>query len=162
VNTVCSLERRCRINLINDLELTQPHFIRCFKPNNVKAPQSFDSRKVLRQLRYAGMMEAIRIRKQGYGHREDHATFYHRFSIFKENPNTSIEKLVILLCKLVGASKNDVQIGHSKVFMKEDLATILDFIVLYRVKATARYLKRFGQRVTRRYATRVLTTWVTF
>ena len=81
---------------------------------------------------------------------------------FQRNPNTLIEKLVILQCELVGASKNDVQIGYSKVFMKEDLATILDFIVLHRVKAAARCLKRFRRRVIRRHATRVLTTWVKF
>ena len=36
---------------------------------------------MLRQLRYAGMMEAIRIRREGYSHREAHESFYNRFSI---------------------------------------------------------------------------------
>ncbi len=48
--------------LVSDLEKTAPHFIRCIKPNSKKEANSLDSGEVLRQLRYAGMMETIRIR----------------------------------------------------------------------------------------------------
>jgi myosin heavy subunit len=48
-------------SLMSDLEATQPHYIRCIKPNLNKAPSSLDAGEILRQLRYSGMMEAIRI-----------------------------------------------------------------------------------------------------
>lgn len=53
------------IGLVNNLYKTEPHFIRCVKPNQLKAPQMMDGVLTLRQLRYAGLFEAIRIRKSG-------------------------------------------------------------------------------------------------
>ena len=53
-------------SLVSDLEKTQPHYIRCIKPNLRKEANSFEAGEVLRQLRYAGMMETIRIRREGY------------------------------------------------------------------------------------------------
>ena len=37
---------------------------RCIKPNDVKSSEMFNKEKVLQQLRYTGVMEAIRIRKE--------------------------------------------------------------------------------------------------
>ena len=48
------------------LEKTNPHFVRCIKSNNHKAPCLFDEELVLRQLRYTGMVQTVRIRKAGY------------------------------------------------------------------------------------------------
>jgi len=67
--------------LMVELEGTTPHYIRCIKPNLVKKPNLMDSGEVLRQLRYAGMMETIRIRSEGYSLREDHEVFFERFKI---------------------------------------------------------------------------------
>lgn len=46
-----------------------PQFVRCIKPNELSTPQLFDRAKVLKQLRYAGVLETIRIRQQGFSHR---------------------------------------------------------------------------------------------
>jgi myosin heavy subunit len=44
------------------LTATAPHYVRCVKPNALKLPAVFDNDLVLNQLRYAGMMETIKIR----------------------------------------------------------------------------------------------------
>jgi hypothetical protein len=44
------------------LTATAPHYVRCLKPNALKRPAVFDNDLVLNQLRYAGMMETIKIR----------------------------------------------------------------------------------------------------
>ena len=54
------------IALMETLEKTNPHFVRCIKSNNHKAPCLFDEELVLRQLRYTGMVQTVRIRKAGY------------------------------------------------------------------------------------------------
>lgn len=88
-------------NLVSDLECTQPHYIRCIKPNLVKASNAFSSGEVLKQLRYSGMMEAIRIRREGYTLREDHSSFYNRFSVLLSQEDleggAGIEHLVKVL-----------------------------------------------------------------
>jgi myosin heavy subunit len=40
--------------LVTTLKNTEPHYVRCIKPNTTKAAHSFDSDMVAAQLRYAG------------------------------------------------------------------------------------------------------------
>ena len=64
---------------MHDLEVTKPHFILCFKPNNKKYPNSFESSEALRQSLYNSAIEDIMTRQQGYVIKEDHAVFYSYF-----------------------------------------------------------------------------------
>lgn len=41
-----------------------PHFIRCIRPNSKNVPGFFDQQKVLIQLRYTGVLETSKIRRQ--------------------------------------------------------------------------------------------------
>lgn len=43
--------------LVNVLQSSEPHFVRCIKPNSIKSSFTFDSDLVLRQLRYSGVLE---------------------------------------------------------------------------------------------------------
>ncbi len=62
------------------LKNTEPHYVRCIKPNTAKAPRNFDGDMVAAQLRYAGMMETIRIRQVGFPIRYLFEDFYKRCS----------------------------------------------------------------------------------
>lgn len=95
-------------SLVDDLEQTQPHYIRCIKPNPKKAPNALAAGEVLKQLRYSGMMEAIRIRREGYALRETHSSFYNRFSVLLTQEELGgdggIEHLVNVLSKRLNVS----------------------------------------------------------
>jgi hypothetical protein len=52
--------------LMKTLGECNPFFIRCVKPNELKAPLVFTRELCCRQLRYSGMLETIRIRRAGY------------------------------------------------------------------------------------------------
>jgi len=147
--------------LVTDLEKTAPHFIRCIKPNSKKKANSLDSGEVLRQLRYAGMMETIRIRRQGYSVREDHESFYKRFSLVLNSQDRSkgIEFLVNDLSKRLGVSDADWQIGHTKIFLRKELADKLANLSILRVKAAARAITKFGKAVARNRAAQLITLW---
>ncbi len=67
-------------NLYDTLDACEPHFVRCIKPNKHKMPDRLDALMTVVQLRNAGMMETIRIRKQGYALRELHDDFFKRYA----------------------------------------------------------------------------------
>lgn len=152
--------------LMADLERTQPHYIRCIKPNLSKAPNNFDSGEVLRQLRYSGMMEAIRIRREGYALREDHESFFNRFSVLLQpedlGEEAGIEQLVKVLSKRLAVTDADWQIGHSKIFLRRELAAKLERLAALKVHAAARIVSRFGRFVATRRASKAITAWARF
>ena len=77
--TLGSQFRNQLIGLIDKIHSTEPHFIRCIKPNADKVPSKLDGFLALRQLRYAGLFEAIRIRKSGFAYRSVHSVFANTF-----------------------------------------------------------------------------------
>jgi hypothetical protein len=65
-NTIASRYRQQLSRLVEILDAAAPHYVRCIKPNSAKAPMLFDSSLVLDQLRCIGVLETVRIRKQGF------------------------------------------------------------------------------------------------
>ena len=67
--------------LMASLQPTLPHFVRCIKPNGSQAPMKWEGVLCLRQLKYAGLFEAIKIRKAGFAFRIPHADFWRRYVV---------------------------------------------------------------------------------
>jgi myosin heavy subunit len=155
-------------SLVADLERTQPHYIRCVKPNLVKSANKFMSGEVLKQLRYSGMMEAIRIRQEGYALREEHNSFFEQYSVLLTNdyiPNGTEDRIVHLvriLSERLGVSDVDWQVGHSKIFLRRELSEKLERLARLRVQSAARTLTRFGSRVVSERMAVFLVIWVKF
>ncbi len=61
------------------LNSTQPHYVRCVKPNDKKKPDTFDANNCLQQLRYAGVFQAVTIRQRGFPFRWTHEAFFKRY-----------------------------------------------------------------------------------
>ncbi|GBG27180.1 High molecular weight form of myosin-1 [Hondaea fermentalgiana] len=64
---------------------TFPRYIRCVKPNAVKRPGVFDAPSCLEQLRFAGVFEAVAIRKRGYPFRKTHEGFFVMYKCIDPN-----------------------------------------------------------------------------
>ncbi|XP_077347117.1 myosin-IIIa isoform X2 [Lithobates pipiens] len=117
--TVASYFRYSLMDLLSKMVAGQPHFVRCIKPNNDRLPNKFDREKVLVQLRYTGILETARIRRQGYSHRILFANFIKRYYLisFKshEDPPVSPECCSAILEK---ANLDHWVLGKTKVFLK--------------------------------------------
>ncbi|XP_071481715.1 myosin-VIIa-like [Diadema antillarum] len=108
--------------LMTTLNACQPFFVRCIKPNEQKKPNMFERDLVVRQLRYSGMMETIRIRRAGYPIRHTFSEFIDRYRMLvpgikpsaKEDCRAASKKI----CN-VHLQGEDWQLGHKKVFLKD-------------------------------------------
>lgn len=71
------------------IDLATPHYIRCLKPNGSLVANRFDPATVVRQLRYAGVLEAVRVSRAGYSHRFTILNFVNRYRFLVENKQPS-------------------------------------------------------------------------
>ncbi|XP_057179094.1 myosin-IIIa isoform X2 [Triplophysa rosa] len=117
--TVASYFRYSLMDLLSKMVAGQPHFVRCIKPNNDRQAQKFDREKVLIQLRYTGILEMAKIRRQGYSHRIPFNNFIERYSILAfratEEPVVSPETCAAILQKV---ELENWVLGKTKVFLK--------------------------------------------
>ncbi|CDP03719.1 unnamed protein product [Coffea canephora] len=67
--------------LMETLNSTEPHYIRCVKPNNLLKPAVFENANIMQQLRCGGVLEAIRISCAGYPTRKTFYEFLLRFGL---------------------------------------------------------------------------------
>uniref|UniRef100_A0A8C3MR58 non-specific serine/threonine protein kinase n=1 Tax=Geospiza parvula TaxID=87175 RepID=A0A8C3MR58_GEOPR len=107
------------MDLLSKMVVGQPHFVRCIKPNNDRQANKFDKEKVLVQLRYTGILETARIRRQGYSHRILFANFIKRYYLIcyktNDDPPVSPETCAAILEK---AHLDNWVLGKTKVFLK--------------------------------------------
>ncbi|KAL8139816.1 hypothetical protein V2J09_005837 [Rumex salicifolius] len=114
-------------SLMETLSATEPHYIRCVKPNNVLKPAIFENVNVIQQLRCGGVLEAIRISCAGYPTRKTFYEFLLRFGVLAPevlegnyDDKFACEKILNKM-GLVG-----YQIGITKVFLRAGQMAELD------------------------------------
>ncbi|KAI1240194.1 hypothetical protein IHE44_0011649, partial [Lamprotornis superbus] len=75
INSITPLLSHSLMVLMERMYSADPHFVRCIKPNNQKEPGVLDNQVVLLQLRYNGLLETIRIRRDGFSWRPSFEEF---------------------------------------------------------------------------------------
>ncbi|VVB07275.1 unnamed protein product [Arabis nemorensis] len=114
-------------SLLETLNTTKPHYIRCVKPNNVLKPEIFENVNVLHQLRCGGVMEAIRISCAGYPTRKPFNEFLTRFKILApEATDRSFDEVDACKKLLAKVDLQGFQIGKTKVFLRAGQMAELD------------------------------------
>eukprot|EP00079_Xenopus_tropicalis_P038968 XP_017952739.1 PREDICTED: unconventional myosin-XV [Xenopus tropicalis] len=124
-STVAAKFQQSLLELVEKMERCNPFFVRCIKPNSRKEPSLFESDIVTSQLKYSGILETIRIRKEGFPVRIPFHFFLSRYRCVMDlGPNVRVDGqiCVTVLKKLCpSASPSMYCIGVSKLFMKENV-----------------------------------------
>ncbi|KAI9908723.1 hypothetical protein PsorP6_016127 [Peronosclerospora sorghi] len=78
--------------LLETLKQTNPHYVRCLKPNEQCKAGIYERERVLNQLRCNGVMEAVRVARAGYPIRLPHDEFVARYFSLKRSKNPLLAK----------------------------------------------------------------------
>eukprot|EP01130_Rhizamoeba_saxonica_P016223 TRINITY_DN745_c0_g1_i1.p1 TRINITY_DN745_c0_g1~~TRINITY_DN745_c0_g1_i1.p1 ORF type:complete len:1528 (+),score=443.15 TRINITY_DN745_c0_g1_i1:69-4652(+) len=115
--------------LMNMINSTNPHYIRCVKPNSNKRPaaEDFDAPMSCRQLRYAGVFEAVNIRRIGYPFRLTHEKFFKRYRcLTPQLSGTNYRQLCEQMLNQIDGNWSDIQFGKTMMLYRATAQRQLD------------------------------------
>ncbi|CAH8363757.1 unnamed protein product [Eruca vesicaria subsp. sativa] len=106
--------------LMNKLENTSPHFIRCIKPNSKQLSRVYEEDLVLQQLRCCGVLEVVRISRSGYPTRLTHQEFAGRYGFLLSDKNVSQDPLSVSIAvlKQYEVHPEMYQVGYTKLYLR--------------------------------------------
>ncbi|XP_072239594.1 myosin-9a isoform X1 [Leuresthes tenuis] len=128
--TVGQLYKEQLGNLMATLRNTNPNFVRCIIPNHEKKAGKLEPHLVLEQLRCNGVLEGIRICRQGFPNRIVFQEFRQRYEILTPNaiPKGFMDgkQACVLMIKALELDPNLYRIGQSKVFFRAGVLAHLE------------------------------------
>ncbi|KFQ55435.1 Myosin-11 [Nestor notabilis] len=128
--TVGQLYKEQLTKLMTTLRNTNPNFVRCIIPNHEKRAGKLDAHLVLEQLRCNGVLEGIRICRQGFPNRIVFQEFRQRYEILAANaiPKGFMDgkQACILMIKALELDPNLYRIGQSKIFFRTGVLAHLE------------------------------------
>ncbi|XP_073512669.1 myosin-10-like isoform X9 [Phyllobates terribilis] len=152
--TVGQLYKESLSKLMSTLRNTNPNFVRCIIPNHEKRAGKLEPHLVLDQLRCNGVLEGIRICRQGFPNRIIFQEFRQRYEILTPNaiPKGFMDgkQACAIMIKALELDPNLYRIGQSKIFFRAGVLAhleeerdlkITDIIVLFQA-ACRGYLAR--------------------
>ncbi|KAH3835621.1 hypothetical protein DPMN_108977, partial [Dreissena polymorpha] len=116
--TVTKHFKKSLIDLLEKLNVAQPIFVRCVKPNHYLTADKFDSELVRRQLLCNGLMELAQLRRDGYPVRILFEDFMSRYGVLNENQDDEAGARDLVTGILATAEVHGYQVGKTKVFLK--------------------------------------------
>merc|ERR1712223_1800863 len=108
-------------SLMETLNATEPHFIRCIVPNNHKKPLMVEPPLIMHQLTCNGVLEGIRICMRGFPNRILYPEFKQRYWILAKQELFSSDDNktgVYALMDKIAFDRDRYRLGHTKVFFK--------------------------------------------
>ncbi|XP_026221409.1 unconventional myosin-Va-like [Anabas testudineus] len=123
------LQFRQSLHLLMDtLNATTPHYVRCIKPNDHKAPFSLDPVRAVQQLRACGILETIRISAAGFPSRWTYQEFFCRYRVLMKQKDVLLDRKQTcknLMEKLI-KDRDKYQFGKNKIFFRAGQVAYLE------------------------------------
>lgn len=131
--TLGGIFRSSLIELMNTINNTDVHYIRCIKPNEAKEAWQFEGPMVLSQLRACGVLETVRISCAGYPTRWTYEEFALRYYMLVPSSQWTAEIREManaILTKALGATSGNgadkYQLGLTKIFFRAGMLAFLE------------------------------------
>uniref|UniRef100_A0A8C9PFL6 Unconventional myosin-Vb n=1 Tax=Spermophilus dauricus TaxID=99837 RepID=A0A8C9PFL6_SPEDA len=115
--------------LMETLNATTPHYVRCIKPNDEKLPFHFDPKRAVQQLRACGVLETIRISAAGYPSRWTYHDFFNRYRVLvkkRELANTDKKAICRSVLESLVKDPDKFQFGRTKIFFRAGQVAYLE------------------------------------
>nr|XP_046157058.1 unconventional myosin-Vb isoform X1 [Oncorhynchus gorbuscha] len=150
--------------LMDTLNSTTPHYIRCIKPNDLKEPFMFDPKRAVQQLRACGVLETIRISAAGYPSRWTYAEFFSRYRVLLRGGGVQTQEQIQALCQRalpeLIPDPEQYCFGKTKVFFRAGQVALLERLRAERLRAAGVVIQSWvrGWLGRRRY---IKTRWAT-
>ncbi|KAG8432953.1 hypothetical protein GDO86_017281 [Hymenochirus boettgeri] len=128
--TVGQLYKEQLGKLMTTLRNTNPNFVRCIIPNHEKRSGKLDAHLVLEQLRCNGVLEGIRICRQGFPNRIVFQEFRQRYEILTAGaiPKGFMDgkQACVVMIKALELDPNLYRVGQSKIFFRTGVLAHLE------------------------------------
>ena len=142
--------------LMEVINSTNPHWIRCVKPHPDKKARMFDGVQTMNQLSSSGVLGTVQIRKAGYPVRTTFDKFVIRYKVIagdgaKGKNARDCSVYILEKCEMNNPTKS--QVGKTKVFMKAEAFPMMEkkrneFLIGY-----AKMIQKTGRGYRSRVAT---------
>jgi len=156
--TISKTFRRQLSDLITLIKNTHPHFIRCLKPNDENIPSKFIRKRVVDQLRYCGILAAVKVARSGYPIKIPIMTMKVDFGMLmnsckKNNKNDKNDKnnknecaMITDFMSTMGNWGSDYQVGKTRVFIKHHMYEKLERLRINCLGDNSSIIKSFVKR----------------
>ncbi|XP_043910779.1 unconventional myosin-Vb-like, partial [Protopterus annectens] len=115
--------------LMETLNSTTPHYVRCIKPNDQKQNFRFDSLRAVQQLRACGVLETIRISAAGFPSRWTYQEFFSRYRVLMRKEDISgndKEQTCKSTLEYLIKDPDKYQFGKTKIFFRAGQVAYLE------------------------------------
>ncbi len=150
-NTISSGHREQLNKLMNTLDATSPHFVRCIIPNEIKTGGILDAHLVMHQLHCNGVLEGIRICRKGYPSRLIYSEFLQRYGILAAQrvkaKGADLKGACFEVLDEIKMDTENYRIGLSKVLFKAgilgSLEELRDTVIEKLLRSLQSQMRRF-------------------
>ncbi|XP_063102765.1 unconventional myosin-IXa isoform X6 [Cavia porcellus] len=131
--------------LMETLDQAEPYFVKCIRSNAEKLPLRFNDALVLRQLRYTGMLETVRICQSGYSCKYSFQDFVSHFHVLLPQSIIPSKFNIQDFFGKINLNPDSYQVGKTMIFLKEQerqhLQDLLHREVLRRIVLLQRWFR---------------------
>ncbi|KAI3702898.1 hypothetical protein L6452_28651 [Arctium lappa] len=114
--------------MIQQLENSKPHFIRCIRPNAKQLPGMYEKDIVLQQIRCGGVLEMVRISKSRYPTCMTHQEFANKFGclLSKNTPCQDPLSVSLAILQQYHVLPEMYQLGYTKLYFRAEQVGVLE------------------------------------